>query len=177
MLSAELNKLKLKNPLKKYNYKKAIKHLFWTGEYFVNDLSGNHEEVTGDSNVFPFWLGIFTEKTMLKKAVKKMQETKLDEPFPLKYSTAKNKHNFIFVEKFVPNYETNTCWMHMGPLYVQIVKKIDKKKAKEYKKKYKELIETNRNFLELFDNKGKPFKSQFYYADESMLWAANYLKI
>jgi len=39
------------------------------------------------------------------------------------------------------------------------------------------LIETNRNFLELFDNKGKPFKSKFYHADESMLWAANYLTL
>ncbi|MBW2995726.1 hypothetical protein KY332_00325 [Candidatus Woesearchaeota archaeon] len=176
MLSNELDKLGLFNPFKKYDFKKAIKHLFWTGEYFIDDLKGNKKIVTGDANVFPFWSNVFDNNVMVKKAIKKIQGAKLDVPFPLKYSSVK-EHEFIFVNMFVPNYETNTCWMHMGPLYVQVVKQVDKKKARRYKKKYKEIIEKHHNFLELFDEHGKPFKSKFYYADEGMLWAANYLTL
>jgi len=29
--------------------------------------------------------------------------------------------------------------------------------------------------LEVFDSQGNPFRTKFYLADESMLWAANYL--
>ena len=175
VLNNELNKLKMYNPLKKYDFKKRIKHMFWNGNFFVNDMQGDKEEITGDSNVFPFWSGVFTDKNMLKKAIKSIQKAKLDKPFPLKYSVKKKGHKFNFVEKFVPDYETNTCWMHMGPLYIQIVKKINKKKAHEYKVEYKKIIEKYKSFLELFTSDGKPFKSKFYYADESMLWAANYL--
>ncbi|MBR9691351.1 hypothetical protein GOV06_01060 [Candidatus Woesearchaeota archaeon] len=178
MLSNELNKLKLYNPLKKYDFKKIIKHMFWTGNYFTDDLRGNKEIVTGDSNIIPFWTGVFTDKAMLKKAVEQIQLNNLDEPFPLKYTDKKHKHHkMLFIEKFVPNYEGNAVWMHMGGLYVQLVKQIDPKKAVEYKRKYKEIIEKYHNFLEVFDSNGKPFKSRFYYADEGMLWASNYLTL
>jgi hypothetical protein len=176
MLSDELDKLKIHNPLEKYDFTKVIKHFFWNKEYFVDDMKGDKEIVTGDANVFPFWSGIFTDKEMLKKAIKKIQENKLDEPFPLKYSNVKS-HKLIFVQNFVPDYETNSCWLHMGSLYVQMVKKIDERKAAEHKKQYKELIEKHHNFLEVFDSDGKPFRSRFYYSDESMLWAANYLTL
>ena len=176
MLNNELNKLKLYNPLKKYNFKKNIKHMFWNGKYFIDDLRGSKEIVTGDANVFPFWTGVFTDKKMLKKAVEAMQSNKLDKPFPLKYSS-KDSGEMIFIEKFVPNYERNMCWMHMGSLYVQLVKQINKKKAHEYKLKYKKIIEKHHNFLELFNPDGTPFESKFYYADEGMLWAGNYLRL
>ncbi len=177
MLSDELDKLKLYNPLKKYDFKKLIKHMFWNGKYFIDDLRGNKEIVAGDANIFPFWSKVFTDAEMLKKAVSKIQEARLDEHFPLKYTNKEDskKVKMNFAEKFVPNYERDSIWMHMGPLYVQMIKRIDKKKAKEYKNKYKEMIEKHHNFLEIFDRNGNPYKSRFYYTDESMLWAANYL--
>ncbi|MEE9525461.1 MAG: hypothetical protein V3V78_02525 [Candidatus Woesearchaeota archaeon] len=176
MLSNELNNVGLFNPLKKYDLKKLIKHMFWNGEFFIDDMQGNKEIVTGDANVFPFWAGIFDNPVMIKRAIKKIQGAKLDIPFPLKYSNVQ-EHEFIFINMFVPDYETHTCWMHMGPLYVQVVKQVDKKKAAKYKQKYKEIIEKNKNFLEVFNPDGTPFKSKFYYSDESMLWAANYLTL
>jgi len=39
------------------------------------------------------------------------------------------------------------------------------------------LIEQHGNFLEVFDSKGKPFSTPFYYCDSGMLWAANYLTL
>ncbi|MBW2966116.1 hypothetical protein KY342_03365 [Candidatus Woesearchaeota archaeon] len=176
MLNNELIKLNFHNPLKKYNFKKTIKHMFWNESYFVDSLRGDKEIVTGDANIFPFWTEVFDDKEMLKNAIEQIQLNKLDQPFPLRYSYSKNHNQKMnFVEKFVPNYERDTCWMHMGLLYIQLVKQIDKEKAQEYKMKYKELIEKYHNFLEVFNPDGTPFKSRFYYADEGMLWTANYL--
>jgi len=178
MLNDELNRLKFYNPFKKYNFKEILTNMFWNGSYFIEDLRGNKKVVTGDSNIFPFWTGVLADKNMLKKAIEQIQLNKLDEPFPLKYTSTKHsQQKMIFVEKFVPRYERDTCWMHMGPLYVHLVKQVDKKKADEYKKRYNQMIEQHRNFLELFNPDGIIFKSKFYHADEGMLWVANYLTL
>lgn len=178
MLSNELDRLKLQNPLKSYNFKRAIKESLWSGAYFYDDIS-RAEIVTGDSNVFPFWTGVFDEKEMLKSAITQMQLHCLDKPFPLRYTKTKmeEKIKMLAIEVFVPNYERDTAWMHMGPLYVQLVKLIDKQKAREYIDAYTKIIERYKNFLEVFNPDGSPFKSPFYHADEGMLWAANYLTL
>ena len=109
----------------------------------------------------------------MRKTFSMIQKEELDKPYPLKYANATTKLNFIRL--FVGNYETISCWMHMGYMYLKMIKKIDTKKYKEYKKIYTKLIEKHKNYLEVFDAQGEPFKSPFYYADESMIWAANYL--
>ncbi len=42
---------------------------------------------------------------------------------------------------------------------------------------YRQLIEQNSTFLEVFDTTGKPFKTPLYITDEGMLWAANFLTL
>jgi hypothetical protein len=175
MLSSELDKLGLWNPFKKFNLKKIIKDAFWIGEYFLDDLSGS-KHIAGDANVIPFWADVFDDKEMLKKCVKKIQSEELDKPFPLKY-TKEIPKNFSFISWFVPNYEGNAVWMHAGLMYIKIVKEIDSEKAKEYINEYAKLIEKHKNFLEVFNPDGIPFGSLFYYADEGMLWCANYLTL
>jgi len=175
MLSDELNKLKLYNPMKKIDFKKLIKENFWTGKYFLDDVSGS-KVITGDSNTIPFWTGVFEDRKMLRSAVNEIQKQKLDMPFPLKYcASKKSSDKMIFMEKFIAGYERNTCWLHIGPIYVQIVKKINPKKAREYKLRYKRIIERYKNFIEVFNADSKPYSCKWYYADEGMLWAANYL--
>ena len=58
-----------------------------------------------------------------------------------------------------------------------LIKASDEELAEEYKQKYKANIEKHKNFLEVFDAKGKPFSTPFYYCDRGMLWAANYLTL
>lgn len=176
MLNNELKKTKLDNPLKKYDFQKILKKNFWTGSYFLDDMSGK-DYVSGDANIFPFWTGVFDSKEMLRSCISKMQEAGLDRPFPLKYTKSGVGHNMFAIEVFAPNYEGNSVWAHLGPLFIQLVKSIDRKKAEHYINQYKELIERHKNFLELYNPDGTPFKSLFYYADEGMLWAANYLAL
>jgi len=175
-LKNNIEKLDLVNPFKNYNLKKIIKEKFWTGEYFIDDLSGNNF-VTGDSNVFSFWSGVFTEKDMLKKSIQSMRKQGLDKPFPLRYYHEKIKeHDMISIEIFAKNYERDTVWMHLGQAYIDIVKNYDKKLFRFYIEQYKNLIKKHKNYLEVFNPNGTPYSSPFYYADESMLWVSMLLR-
>jgi hypothetical protein len=81
------------------------------------------------------------------------------------------------VEILAKGYERDTAWMHMGPLYIKMVQRVNKKLAQKYLATYTQLIERYKNYLEVFNADGTPFKSRFYHADEGMLWAANYLEL
>jgi len=176
MLENNIKQLGLENPFRDYNYKKIIKENFWKDGYFIDDLSG-HDFITGDANVFPFWSGVFDEQNMLKSAVKKIREENLDRPFPLKYYHKKEKEQkMTFMESFLKNYERDTVWMHLGQAYIDIVKKVDKGLFIFYINQYKKLVEKHKNYLEVFNPDGTPYKSPFYYCDESMLWASMLLR-
>src|SRR3989338_1030367 len=163
IVNESLKKIKiLENPLKNLDFRKTIMQNFWTGSYFLDDLSGNRH-ISGDANIFPFWAGVFSSKKMIKSAISKMQECNLDKPLPLKYTSEKVRTRMHFQEIFVKNYEQDTIWAHMGPIFIDVVSKIDKKKAKKY--------------LEAFDSNMEPYKSPFYHSDEGMLWASMYLDL
>lgn len=176
LLAKDLKSMKLDNPFEKFSYPELIKRHFWNGEYFYDDLS-QHKYVAGDANLFPFALGIITDKEMLQSAFKKIHEAGLDEPFPLKYTASRDNINFIWQEFFLHNYESSAVWMHLGPLYVKLLQQVDKERAKAYTEKYQQLIEQHKNFLEVFNEKGKPFSTPFYHCDSGMIWAANYLTL
>ncbi|MBC8500701.1 MAG: hypothetical protein ISS25_00485 [Nanoarchaeota archaeon] len=171
-ISKNLEKLKLKNPLKDYNLKKIIKNNFWTGTYFIDDLSGR-EMITSDANVFPFWTEIFDSKKMMKSAVETLIEKKLDKPFPIKYS--KEKPKVVWYDSFAKGYQAQTIWPMIGYPYIEVVSKVNKNLAKNYLKQYSKIIEKYKTFLEVYFSTGKPYKLAFYYADEGMLWASMHL--
>jgi len=177
MLAADLKSMKLENPFLKSDYPALIKKHFWNGKFFFDDLS-HQDYVAGDANVFPFVLGLIPEKEMMIAAINAIRAEKLDEPLPLRYTASPQGIPFIWEEKvFLRNYEGNTCWTHMGLLYVKLVQQIDPALAEEYNKRYTEAIEKYRGFIEVYAPNGKPYSSWGYAADRSMLWAANYLTL
>lgn len=176
MLATDLKSFKsLKNPFAKYNYKKLILDHFWNRHHFFDDLS-DHDIISGDANVLPFWSGLITDKEIIARAVNAMRVEGLDKPFPLKYNSRRFKeHRMIYPEFIVPDYETDSVWVHVGMMYIRVVAMMDKKLARKYLGQYKKLILKHKNFLEVYDREGRPFKTLFYYTDDSMLWCANYL--
>ena len=173
MLAKDIRTLGLHTTLNFDNLKSKIKEELWNGNHFYDDMQ-KKEDITGDANLFPFWTGVFTDKKMMASAFNSIHKAGLDKPFPLKYSIQDDKKK-NFVSLFSSNYEGSSLWMHMGLLYVQMMKKVDMKKHKEYLKTYTGLIKQHKNFLEVYNFDGTPFKSSFYYSDESMLWCVNYL--
>lgn len=177
MLAQDLKSMKLDNPFGKADYPALIKRHFWNGKFFFDDLQ-QQDYVAGDANLFPFILGIILDKDMMILAIKALWAEKLDEPLPLRYTASRKGISFVWQEKiFLRNYEGNTCWTHMGLLYVKLVQQIDPALAEEYKKKYADAIEKYQGFLEVYAPDGKPYSSWYYTADRSMLWAANYLTL
>jgi len=176
MLKNEIKKSRiLDNPFEKFDYEQLIKKNFWNGRFFYSDLN-KHNFVASDANIFPFYLGIFYDVSMLKSVIACIVRSGLDKPFPLKYThKVHEEESFILLHKIIKNYETHSCWTHLGPIYIGLVEKVDKKKADTYIETYKNIIEENKNYLEVFDFKGKPFNTFFYYSDESMLWCVNIL--
>ena len=175
LLSNLLTELKLQNPLKEFNYKKLLKQTYWNGTYFEEDKTSRI--LSSEANLFPYYLNIFQEKPMLKSSINSIQQQDLDKPFPLKYSLKRNKTQELLIAKLIPNYEGNSIWSHLGLIYIDILKEIDKEQAYKHLQQYKELIETHKTFLEVYNPSGKPFSTLLYKTDEAMLWAAKYLNL
>lgn len=177
IISNALDYFGLHNPLKPYNYEKLIKHHFWHGTHFLDDMTGQ-VYVTGDANIFPFWLGIYSDKKMLKQAIHSIQISELDKPVPLRYFHKKDiDHEMVSAEIFAKDYERDTVWAHMGMLYIDVVSKMNKKLAKDYLFYYSFLINKYGTFLEVYTPDTKPYQTRFYVSDEGMLWAVNYLAL
>jgi hypothetical protein len=178
MLANDLQEIKiLDNPFRKYDYKKIIIENFWDDKegYFLDDLSHNRF-ICGDANVFPFWSGLITDKEKLRRAIQSIRNEGLDQPLPLKYTRKKFKENKMIVEvALADGYERDTVWAHIGLMYIKIVAEVDRDLARKYLEQYTKQIEQHHTFLELYNSKGKPFCTPLYYADEGMLWVANYL--
>jgi len=174
MLCEDIEKLKLDNPFNKKELKKNIEKYFWNGHYFNEDLT--NAEICGDANTFPFWCGVSNDKKKFESCLKYIQEEYLDFPVPLKY-TKRNRFGQVKESIFVPFWEGNKLWMHLGLCYLDVVAKFDKKLCRDYLTIYKEIIEKYHNFLEVLEPSFKPYRSPFYKADHSMLWACKYLAL
>jgi hypothetical protein len=178
MLAQDLAQIKvLDNPFAKhgYDYSRLLMNHFWAGEYFLDDLSGD-KRICGDANYMPFWTGIITDKKILAKAIASVRKEGLDKPFPLRYTAKRHeKQKMIPLELLAGDYERGTVGAHLGMMYIKVAAMHNPGLARKYLLQYKEKIEENHNFLEVYDTHGKPFKTLLYYSDESMLWAANYL--
>lgn len=176
LLSSNLTKLGVPNPFSNHDHKKIIIDNFWNGKYFYDDLN-KKKYVASDANIFPFITGLINDSNILDSALSSIMGSGLDRPIPLRYTQKNVPVKFIWQEYFMKGYELDASWTHMGPLFIQLVKRIDRKEAKRYKDHYKQMIEHFGTYPEVLDSAGRPFSSIFYHCDEGMLWAANYLML
>lgn len=174
MLSECLDHFGLGNPLQNINHPKLIKKYFWTTEGFKDDLFSS---ISGDANVFPFWCRVIDDRNMLKQTIDAVQHAKLDQPFPLKYTTSIPKQFSFPLNMFAANYEGNSIWMHLGLCYLDVIARADKALLQKYLEEYKKRIEKHKTFVEVYTSEGSIYKTRFYVADEGMLWAAKYVQL
>ncbi|MBI4151695.1 hypothetical protein HY496_01885 [Candidatus Woesearchaeota archaeon] len=176
MLAADLEQLKLVSPFEKYNYPALLQEHFWNGSFFYDDLT-KKGYVAGDANLFPFITGLIRDEEILHAAIQAIEGAGLAEPFPLRYTSSRRHVHFVWQEKLMPNYESDTVWAHMGPLYIKLLQHVDKDKAALYRQRYTEMIEKAGNYLEVYTKEGLPYKTPLYTCDQGLLWAANYLTL
>lgn len=177
MLARDLRELDLDNPFEGYNFRQILHDTFWTGNYFRDDLSGD-DYVSGDANTIPFWAGIFTDPGMKRLAVDSMNNAGLANPFPLRYTNQRMpKRENALVKIFLPNYQGDSAWSIIAPMFIRLTRQVYPEKAKVYIEQYRKLIERDRTLLELFSADGSPFKTLVYFAEEGMLWASGFLDL
>ncbi|MBW2997399.1 hypothetical protein KY349_03610 [Candidatus Woesearchaeota archaeon] len=179
MLSTDLAALGFKSSFPDNIIRDAILKKFWSrsGNFFYDDLT-SQDVVTGDANTFPFWCGVAKSKKRFKQCIESMEKAGLTKPFPLKYTTEQGRiHDMHLIDRLSGGYERDSIWMHLGLCFLDVIKQFDKKRFKRYMEQYEKLIMRHMTFLELYDRKGRPFKSRIYVTDESMLWAAKYLTL
>lgn len=79
----------------------------------------------------------------------------------------------VWQELFVGDYERDAVWMNMGLCFLDVLKKFSREKElKAYLGQYKRIVEEHQTFLEVFDSRGRPFRTLFYRCDAGMLWAS-----
>lgn len=163
----------LPNNLMEFNHTKLLLDNFWNDSYFRDSINNNI--ISGDANTLPFFLEVIKNKNMLKKSIDSVRNEGLDKPFPLKYVSHKANEKMIWQEIFVPGWERNSVWSQLGFMYINNVSKVNKDLSRNYLSKYQDIIQKYKNFFEVYDNKGKPYKSPFFCSDDAMMWAVMYL--
>jgi hypothetical protein len=173
MLKEDLSYFGLENPLKDYNLKKQLIDRFWNGRYFIDSIGSDY--ISGDANIMPFWTGIISSTSMLKKSIGAITKEGLEKPFPLKYTEHKQK--MLWLSILSPDYQGDSIWTHIGPMFIDVLRRINRNKAERYLNSYKRMIEGFRTYPEVLTKEGKPYSSLFYYSDEGMLWSSMYLAL
>lgn len=178
LFAENLKKINVASPFSGYDYKEKILGDFWNGDYFYEDLE-KKKVVSGDANTFPFWTGIVRDKKLLRKAISSMHARKLDVPWPLQYTSKEETINkFHYADLFVPGYEADTIWMHLGVCYLKVLDRYEEKKLLlRHLKEYELLIDKHKTFYEVYTSEGKPFSTLLYKSDDAMIWVSVFLEL
>jgi hypothetical protein len=170
LLKDELLEAGLDNPFA-YDYRCLIKKHLWNGRYFFDDRR-RKTYISGDAQVFPFWCGVIDDKRMFESCRKEIDKAGLDKPFPLMYTSGKVQRPLFPLNLVLPDYETDTIWMNLGLCWMDVIRKYDGARYRQYRDSLLGLVQKHGTFIELYDPDGKPFVRSIYSADEGMLWAA-----
>lgn len=201
LLSVEIQKLGLKPKFFPKQISKNVIKEFWNGSYYYDDLS-KKSYISADAQIFPFWTGLDSNPSRLKKVIELMKKEKLDNPIPLRYHKKELFENYsifnhiinMFKKTNIPKYhaesifcyryETDPIWTLLGINYFHVLNKFHQKtnqtffldELKNGLKKYNNIILKYGTLYELYENK-KPFKSLLYFSEEDIIWGAKILDL
>jgi len=171
-------------------WKEKIIRLFWNENegIFIDDLSDESKqntEFSADSLIVISTsfldLSIKGDREKLERIVLYIKKNKLDQPFPLRYSShhhPKKLHNAV--RYFAPTYMTKSIWSHWGMEYIKTLILLSKHNssllidAKTHLQKYTNNIERYGGYPELYDLKGKILQHFLYKGVLHNGWVINY---
>jgi len=170
----------LPQPFGQADIGRRLRETHWTGEYFRDAL--DREAPSGDGNVWPFHFGLFGEEgdEMRRSAFRTLEARGFTSPVPLRYFERRLPKSELFVPwLFTPNYQGDTSWTQMGPIYLKLLREIDEWSFLAQRQAMSAMIDRDRNYLEVYLPDGRPYRGRagLYQADEGMIWAAMFLDL
>lgn len=146
---------------------------FWRDDHFSD--RAERDVLTGDANVFPFWLGAVPDSLGLATALASLDRGGLARPLPLRYSARRNLAAEDPVQRlFVPDYQGTAIWTSLGGMYLALLARADRAAADAGLRAYARLIERDGTLWEVLTDDLQPYRGRLglFVADEAMLWAA-----
>lgn len=171
-------------------WKETILTTYWQNDtgFFANDLNGSGE--FGGDSLVAFSTGFLDTKKpadaeKLAKITHHIQNEKLDQPFPLRYSRSNTQNDMhLAVKLFAPGYMGEGIWSHWGMEYIKALIALSetelplrceyRQQAKKFLDLYAKNIETSGGYPELYGKDGKPFKTPAVRAVLHSGWVVNY---
>ncbi len=168
----------LGSPFHGVDFHELLVEGYWEQDHFINDPESRM--LSADANLWPFWCGVVDDGRREQKAIRALQNAGLEQPFPLKYHAARTpSHEHPVARAFVPNYQGNTIWTMLALQWIERVSLYDPEKARDYLRKTAAWVESNGNWIELFEPDGsKPYEGPFGHgAAQGLIWAANFPRL
>ena len=160
------------SPIPPRAMERFVEH-FWRDDHFAERQ--DRDEVTGDGNLFPFWLGSVPDSLGLLPALRAMQQAGLTQPLPLRYAARRNRAAEDPMQRlFVPDYQGTAIWTSLGGMYAALLRRADPVEADAVLARYASLIERDGTLWEVLTNDLRPYRGRLglFVSDEAMLWAA-----
>jgi hypothetical protein len=168
----------LPRPFAGHDVASAMLAHHWTGSSFRDSLCRDFP--SGDANVWPFFFGLFDDREMKRRAFATLEDGGFTKPVPLRYFPVRLPDAELTVPRlFTPNYQGDPSWTQLGPVYLHLLKDIDRPKMEQHRASMSALIDRDRSYLELYCRDGRPYRGRafLYHADEGMIWASMFLDL
>ncbi len=171
-------KLGLSFPYDTSHYRTLLQEHYWTGDYFKADRATT--AFSAECALFPFVLGVITDKSKLARTLDFIRDQRLAEPYPMRYgrdSDAQQAHFRWWGGRFgiMKNYAGTTIWTWHGAFYLALLREQKRPEYQAVKQRMDDMILRYGTFPELLHPDGNWYVSTLYRGDYGMIWAALYL--
>jgi hypothetical protein len=169
------------SPLERFfegDYGRMLRTWFWADGAYRDALGDG--AISGEANVWPFYLGVVTDHRMQRSALAYLAAHGFCDPYPLRYETVRRPEREVwFTRHVLPDYQGSTVWTSLGAIYLHLLRAVDADAAAREIARYAAWIERDGTYWEVLDGRGRPWVSprRLFIGEESMLWSAIFLDL
>jgi hypothetical protein len=110
-----------------------------------------HDLVTGDGNVVPFWLGVAPDDLGAGAMLGAVAAAGLTDPLPLRYSAAPSISEDAVQRVFVPDYQGTAIWTSLGAMATEVALRVDLPRGEGWLREHLAVIERDGTMWEVLD--------------------------
>ena len=168
----------LPRPLAGHDLATRIIEQHWTGQYFRDAL--DRDLPSGDANVWPFFVGLIDNRDLQRRAFATLEARGITRPVPLRYFERRLPDSELAVPRvFTPDYQGDTSWTQLGPIYLGLLRQLDRRGFVAHRDDMAALITRDAQLPRALHDRrpALPRPRRPVRRDEGMIWAALFLDL